>query len=398
MELISVEQAQHIINEHQIEIGTKSVSIDDALGQILAENIYADRDFPPFDRVSMDGIAIAYVAFEKGQREFDIQAIHTAGDKNIDLKSTEECIEVMTGAILPLGTDTVIRYEDLQINENKAFVKINEIKALQNVHKKGIDKKANDLLIASGTKLKSAHIAVLASVGKTIVLVKNPPKIAIISSGDELVDVQESPLEYQIRKSNDRAIKSLLGVFGQNTQLFHIKDNYDECLKTINDILADYDILILSGGVSMGKKDYLPQVLTELGVKKLFHKISQKPGKPMWFGTKANKVVFALPGNPSSTVVCTMAYVIPWLKRQMKIENYEGFKVKLSENITFKPDLTYYLQAKLIYKAGQIYAEPIANNGSGDFFNLTSADGFIILPKTENAVFEKDSLVDFITF
>lgn len=377
--LIPVADATQIILNQHIDFGTESVNIDKAYGRILAEPLLADRDFPPFNRVTMDGIAIDYQSFATGQREFKIEAMQTAGEQQLTLQNPENCIEVMTGASLPKGTNTVIRYEDVTIESGTATINT-ETNDKQNVHRKGEDHAAGDLLISEKTLLRSPELAVVATIGKSNLLVKKLPKVAIITSGDELVSVEKTPLPHQIRHSNKYSIAALLKPYGVSPTHFHIADDFDETKSQLKTTLEDFDVLILSGGVSMGKKDFIPDALAALGVEKLFHKIAQRPGKPFWFGRKNEKLVFALPGNPVSSFVCTLRYVLPWLRQSIDLESMNFQYAKLSEGIIFKPTLTYFLQVKLtVDENATQWATPVRGNGSGDFANLIHANGFIEL-------------------
>lgn len=387
--LLSVKNASEIILNQRIDFGIEEINIDKAFGRILAEELKADRDFPPFNRVTMDGIAIQFQAFNGGQKSFKIEAIQTAGEQQLILQNNENCIEVMTGASLPVGTDTVIRYEDLAIENRFARIEV-EINEKQNVHRKGEDHAAGDLLIPENTLLRSAEIAVAATIGKSSLLVKKLPKIAIITSGDELVNVSETPLPHQIRHSNKYSIAALLQPYGISPKHFHIADDFEETKNLLKSAMENFDVLILSGGVSMGKKDFIPDALAALGVEKLFHKIAQRPGKPFWFGRKNEKLVFALPGNPVSTFVCTLRYVLPWLRQSIGLSPQNLSYAKLSEDVIFKPNLTFFLQVKIaIDESGIQWATPVKGNGSGDFVNLIHSNGFIELPNDGRVHFKR---------
>ncbi len=381
--LLSVEKATQLILNQRIDFGAELINIDHVFGRILAEELKADRAFPPFDRVTMDGIAINFQSFTNGQKSFKIEAIQTAGEQQLTLQNTKNCVEVMTGASLPEKTDTVIRYEDLTIKNGTATINV-EISNKQNVHRKGEDHAAGDLLIPQNTLLRSPEIAVAAAIGKGKLLVKKLPQIAIITSGDELVCVSKMPLPHQIRHSNKYSIAALLKPYGVAPTHFHIADDIDETKKQLQSALKNFDVLVLSGGVSMGKKDFIPDALQGLGVEKLFHKIAQRPGKPFWFGRKGDKLVFALPGNPVSSFVCTVRYVLPWLRQTIGLSPLNFSYAKLSQDVYFKPNLTYFLQVKITTdEQAANWATPVQGNGSGDFVNLTHANGFIELPNDE---------------
>lgn len=382
--MINVQEALNTILQNTLQLGTEIVSLESSLGRVLREEISADRDFPPFDRVTMDGIAISYETFGKGQRVFKIEGRHMAGAPNISLQSTVNCLEVMTGAILPKGTDAVIRYEDVEIEEDQATIQIEEINHRQNIHRKGTDRKVHDTLITSGTLITPSEIGVMATVGKAEVAVSCIPKIAIISTGDELINVDQKPAAHQIRKSNVYSLQSALTNYCCRAGMFHIADNREETIKQIGVISEEYDVLMLSGGVSKGKADYVPEALEELGFEKLLHRIKQRPGKPFWFGSgkDSNKVVFAFPGNPVSTFLCYQKYFRPWMEKSLGLPAQKPVFACLAANFYFKPDLTYFLQVETSFDSttGQLMAKPIEGHGSGDLANLLYTDAFLELP------------------
>lgn len=395
---ITYEEALSILEQNKNSFETIKVPIKDCGGYVLAEDLKADRDLPPYDRVTMDGIAIDYEAFKNGQREFSIMGVAPAGSAQQTLDDKRSCIEVMTGAILPNKTDTVIRYEDLAITDGKACIEIAEIEHHQNIHFKGSDIVKGSVITKAGNLISSAEINVAAATGKSNVAIKKMPKAVIISTGDELVDVHETPLTHQIRRSNVYGIQNTLKEWGVQVELRHLPDDKEEMKTIIARLLQEFDVLVITGGVSKGKFDYLPDVLTSLEVVKHFHKIQQRPGKPFWFGTsKNNKRVFALPGNPVSSFVCVYIYLRFWLIKSLGIEE-NMFYATLNEDVHFKPDLIYFLEAKLEYKTdGYLNATPFKGNGSGDFANLVKADGFLILPQNKT-VFKKGEVYPFVPY
>lgn len=387
--MISVKEALKIVTENAFIPNISQVPLLESLGLILAEDITADRDFPPFDRVAMDGIAINQKA-----ENFKVEATQYAGEAQKFLQNPQNCMEVMTGAVLPLGCDTVIRYEDIEIQEvdgeknAKITIPLNEISEGQNIHRKGVDRKAGDVLLQKGLKISSPEIAVMASVGKAMVKVEMPPRVAVISTGDELVEITTNPLPYQIRMSNSYMLSSALERVGVKANLFHLTDDKELLFSKLKDILSNHDVILLSGGVSAGKKDFVPEILNDLGVKKLFHKVAQKPGKPFWFGkTDEGKTVFALPGNPVSTFLCFCKY---FLERRNEV-------VVLDKDVFFKPDLTYFVPVKTYFQEGKFMATPFEGSGSADFANLTDCDGFVELP-ADSQVFKKGEVFEFVRF
>jgi molybdopterin molybdotransferase len=386
---VSVEEAEKIILSQKRDFGTEIISFQNPVGRVLAQGIKADRDLPPFDRVAMDGIAIRHEAIEKGIKTFKIKATQAAGETPIEIEAIDECIEIMTGAALSSTTDTIIRYEDIEIKNGDAFLLEENITKGQNIHRKGSDKKENEVLVHVNSIITSSVIAVAASVGTKDLIAKRLPKVVIISTGDEIIDIGKKPTDYQIRNSNAYSIEAVLKHYSIQPSPLHLPDNKETIRKEIEQCLNDYDILILSGGVSMGKFDYLPKVLEELNVKKLFYKVQQRPGKPFWFGSYESKLIFAFPGNPVSAFLCLHRYFLPWLKKCFSIPS-KNFYAVLSEHVEFKPSLTYFLQVRLqMNEDGKLLAQPIKGNGSGDFSSLIEADAFIELP-SDKILFQKD--------
>lgn len=381
--MISVKEATDIVLAHALELDSIEIALNEAIGKVLREPLIADRDFPPYNRVTMDGIALLHEQFKEGRRAFPIESIAAAGAPQQSLQDTGNCIEVMTGSILPIGTDVVIRYEDLEIKDGIAHVQLDKLKFRQNIHEQGEDRKQGSLVVPEGKVISSAEIGVAATVGKATLKIVGVPKAIIISTGDELVEVSEQPLAHQIRRSNVHRIKATLKNWGLEADTAHLIDNEAEITKALAKILEEYTIIILSGGVSKGKFDFIPKALSELGVKQLFHKIKQRPGKPFWFGkAPGGAVVFALPGNPVSSFMCTHRYFYPWLQSSLGLKSENLPHAILEKDVTFTPDLTYFVQVKIRFDSeGRILAMPVEGHGSGDLANLVDADAFMELPQ-----------------
>jgi molybdopterin molybdotransferase len=380
--MTTVEEAEKLIQAQLRDYGTESLPFEQTQGRVLAEPIKADRDLPPFNRVTMDGIAINYRAIEAGILTFNIKATQAAGDEPVAVSEPDECIEIMTGAVLPVSVDTVIRYEDVEISEGKASVKVQDVKKGQNLHLQGADKKEGEVLAAVGEMITPAIIGLAASVGKTHLSVKKLPRVVVISSGDELVEVDQTPALYQIRTSNSYTIKAVLQKQGVQPHIIHIPDDPEITRQQIQHCLQNYDVLLLSGGISMGKFDYIPQALEDSAVKKVFHKVAQRPGKPFWFGVHDNgNLVFAFPGNPVATFMCLHKYFLNWLRATLNLTEQLPVYAVLAKDFQFQPSLQYFLQVKLQSNPqGQLMALPIEGNGSGDFANLADTDAFLELP------------------
>lgn len=380
--MITVEAALETVLANTISLPVESVLLEVAPGRILREALSADRDFPPYDRVTMDGIALRYADIANKQTAFPIAGIVPAGSAPLSLSQAGQCLEVMTGAVLPPGTDTVIRYEDLEISSNIATLTAPGVRPGQNVHRQGEDRQAGELIVAPGCRITAAEIGVAATVGRTHLQVTRLPKTLIVSSGDELVEVGQQPLPHQIRRSNLAMLAAVMRNWGIQADTLHLPDQFELIQQRLAERLESYDLVLMSGGVSRGAFDYLPDVLAALGVKKLFHKVKQRPGKPFWFGRlPESTVVFALPGNPVSCFVCTLFYVRSWLEASMSLRSRAMLYAQLAEPFEFAPSLTYFLPVRLQSAAGGVWeALPVTGHGSGDLANLVDIDGFMVLP------------------
>ena len=383
--MVTVDEAEKIILQQCKDFGTEIFSIDNCLGKVLAEDILADRDLPAFNSVIMDGIAINYEAFKNGTRSFKIKATQPAGAQPIDINSNDECIEIMTGAVLPSTTNTIIPYEVIEIKNGAATLKTEVVSINQYIHQKGKDKKQNEILVEANQFIIPTIISIAATVGKTALHLKKAPGIIIISTGDELVEINEMPTPFQIRRSNNYTLQAALKQYYVDADMLHLPDEQSIIEKELQRCIDKYDVIILSGAVSMGKFDYVPAALEKLQVKKLFHKVQQRPGKPFWFGIHEKGVlVFAFPGNPVSTFMCFQRYFLSWLKTSWQVKTNKSYAI-LNDDFIFKPTLQYFLQVKLyINEKGELLANPVEGNGSGDFTNLLQADAFMELPLERN--------------
>lgn len=396
--MISSKEAMKLILDELPIFSNEKINTLQSVGRILKEPIYAERDQPPFDRVTMDGIAVCFAALQKGVDQFTIANTQFAGDAQTTLKDDNYCIEIMTGAILPKNTNCIIPVEYIQIKEGIALVDKNyQPQKLQYIHQQGSDHQKHTEALKIGHKIEPIDISLILSCGMKQILVSSDPKICIISNGNELVAAGDPILPHQIRMSNGPAIMVMLEQQGfKNSQYIHLVDDKDIQKEVIKNHLTSSDILILSGGVSMGQADFIPQVLQECGVKNIFHKVLQRPGKPMWFGIGPKKqLIFALPGNPVSTLTCCRHYVIQALQQAYGRNIFVNEYAQLQEEITFKANLTYFLPVKIINSEnGILKAYPIETNTSGDFASLIGTDGYIELA-SEPSLFKKSESLKF---
>lgn len=393
--MITYKEAYNSVMKNTTSWGLETVHITASTNRILATDVFADRDFPPFHRATKDGIAINFKAIQKGETTFPIEGIASAGSPQLALKNSQNCIEIMTGAVLPENTDTVIMYEETEIENGKAFIR-KKPEIGQNIHRKGSDEKQGDLLLKAPLKITSAEIGVLASVGISEVSVFKNPKAVIISTGNELVEVNQTPLPHQIRKSNSYSLLALLEAEKIEADLLHLVDESEIIKKKLSEVLKTNDVLLLSGGVSKGKYDYIPQILNELGVEKVFHFVLQQPGKPFWFGIHPTlkTVIFSFPGNPVSTFANYHIYFKDWFAACFGLKK-TAFEAILAEDISGSETLTKFIKVKTYFENGQLFAEAIPENGSGDLTSLSRSDGFVKIDPGKGKVL-KGTRVSFI--
>lgn len=359
-------------------------TIDTATGMVIAERVLAERDQPPFDRVTMDGIAFASAAWVQGRRRFRIAGVQAAGAAPLSLQSEDDCLEAMTGAVLPHGCDCVVPVERLQVVDGWAEVEAGlDVSRFLNVHARGFDGRQGDLMLAPGTRLGATELAVLASAGRAQALVHRAPRVVVISTGDELVGPDVAIEAWQIRRSNTYGLRAALQLRGPAELADdHLPDNPSLMREQLATHLAARDVIVLTGGVSMGRFDFVPATLRDLGVRQVLHRIAQRPGKPLWFGMgPQDQVVFGLPGNPVSSMVCLVRYVIPTLAALQggTIETPPSYRVSAPTRAL--PSLTNLLPVRL--ERSEMHGMTVVPNptrGSGDFISLLGTSGFIELP------------------
>jgi molybdopterin molybdotransferase len=387
-QLITPRLAEEAINSRLTCLPIESLPLTQCVGGTLRENVYAERDHPPFDRVTMDGIAVDSELLRQGARRFRVQGTQGAGAPALKLARGENAIEVMTGAILPHAADCVIPVEQYDVVDGYVSLKTTQTATpYNNVHRRGSDSRQGTLLLESGTLLRAPEIAVAASAGMARVRVSSQPAVMVISTGDELIEPGDPITDYQVRRSNAYAVAATLrrrgfGRIGDD----HVLDNEDMLRDRLKLHLTTHEVLILSGGVSMGKFDLVPKVLMQLGVQEVFHNIAQRPGRPMWFGIGPHgQSVFGLPGNPVSTLVCLIRYVIPAIAEAMGTRRVPPERLALAAPVTFQPPLAYFLPVTIEHDDwGRPWANPRPPNGSGDFLSLAGTEGFVELPPGPN--------------
>jgi molybdopterin molybdotransferase len=381
--MLTPAQAETLIEQHLACLPIESLPLTQSAGAVLRENVYAERDQPPFDRVAMDGIALASSGAAANSGRLRVAGMQAAGDPPHMLDDPATCIEIMTGAMLPGGCDAVVPVEQLRRAGEFAEIGRKPVSAWQNVHRRGSDCRQGTLLLAAGTRLSAPEVAIAAGAGMARVRVSAQPMIVVISTGNELVEPGEAIAPHQVRRSNAYGITASLRQHGfTRVADDHVRDDEAELTDRLGFHLRTHDVLVLSGGVSMGQLDLVPRVLEKLGVSLVFHHVAQRPGKPMWFGvSQTGPAVFALPGNPVSTLVCLSRYVLPALRTAMGQSPAAPPRIALTASIDVKAPLAFYMPVTLRSDEwGRTSAEPKPTNGSGDFTALAGTDGFVELP------------------
>jgi len=377
-------EAEALVRERVAVLPIESRPLASLAGAILAQSVRAERDQPPFDRVTMDGIAFASDAWRAGQRRFRIAGTQPAGQPQMAPPGPDACLEVMTGAVLPAGCDCVVPVEHLNSADGWAEVDADaRVEAYANVHVRGLDCREGDLLLARGTRLRGPELAVLASAGLPRADVHAEPRIMIVSTGDELVEPGEPIEAWQIRRSNSHALRGALALRGfARAAQDHLPDDPEVLRERLATHLTTHDVLILTGGVSMGRYDHVPRALRALGVTEVLHRVAQRPGRPMWFGIAPGvQAVYGLPGNPVSALVCLVRYVVPGLLAAIGARSAPVEPVPLGAPVRAHPALWLFLPAQIESSPtlGMV-ALPKPTRGSGDFISLLGTDGFVELP------------------
>jgi len=377
-------EAEALVREAIRPLPLESRPLESLAGAVLAQSVRAERDQPPFDRVTMDGIAFSCTAWRAGQRRFRIAGTQAAGAPPVSLTDPAACLEVMTGAVLPAGCDCVVPVERIDVADGWATVEAEvPVEPFLNVHTRGLDCREGDLMLSRGVRLGAPELAVLASAGLPRAQVHAEPRILIVSTGDELVAPGEPIEAWQVRRSNCYALRAALSQRGfTRVAEDHLPDDASVLTQRLATHLSTHDALVLTGGVSAGRFDHVPRALRELGVREVFHRIAQRPGKPMWFGIgREEQVVFGLPGNPVSALVCLIRYAVPGLLAMMGARPVANETVLLGAPFRLKPPVAFFLPVQLERSAMQgVVAMPRPTRGSGDFISLLGTSGFVELP------------------
>jgi len=322
-----------------------TLSLQESAGLILAEEVYASMDIPAFPQSSMDGYAFSFEGWKK-HKKLKIAGEVAAGSNETFTLTPANAIRIFTGAAVPAGADTVIMQEKVKIENGELKIEDEALQQGTSVRSKGSEIKAGELALGKESVLSPAAIGFLAGIGMAEVRVYPNPSITIIITGNELQQPGETLLHGQVYESNSFALKAVLQQLHiTDIKILYATDKPEVVTGTLKKALEQADVVLLTGGISVGDYDFVLQATTECGVEKLFHKIKQRPGKPLYFGKKENKLVFGLPGNPSSVLTCFYQYVIPALAKLSKREiGLQTIKTPLAKTFQKNTSLTHFLK------------------------------------------------------
>jgi molybdopterin molybdotransferase len=382
--MMSVEEALRLLAGATAPLKVIELPLDRARGCVLAETVVADRDFPPTDRAAMDGFAVRSADLAHCGEGLEVAGEVRAGQPLGDLRvGPGQAVRIMTGSILPPGADAVVMVERTREQDGGVRVQVDdEPRPGQHVRRRGEDLARGRAVIEPGAPIHAAEIAALASVGHTSIRVHRTPVVHVLTTGDEIVEPDRVPGDHQVRNSNARALLAQLQELGiEGLNLGVAVDEREELDRVLRRGL-EADVLLITGGVSAGKYDLVGEALEAAGMRKLFHKVAVKPGKPLLAGRRGDCLVLGLPGNPVSTFTSFILFVAPALRRLLGYRRWENRRrlAVLAEPLRERGERETYHLARLAWGPEGLTATPVSSPGSGDVLALARANGFVVTP------------------
>lgn len=387
--MLTVEQALTAIRTHVVPAAPVNLDLEQAAGCVLAEDVISRTDSPPFDKSAMDGYAIRSL----DRSPLQIIGEVTAGQVSELQLEAGQAIRIMTGAPIPSGADAVVPFE-LTSDVSETVALNSKVTAGDNIIPRGKMMRSGDVVLRTGTLLRAPQIALLAELGQSVVSVRHPPRVAVLATGDELVPIDQEPGPGQIRNSNALMLATQVKQAGAEPVILGIaKDERDDLeSKVARGLEADF--LCLSGGVSAGKLDFVPSVLTSHGVEQVFHKVRMKPGKPIWFGkTTTGRYVFGLPGNPVSSMVCFELFVRAAMRAFCGLPALKATQATITTNFSYQTDRSTYFPASLTVDRGQFVVTPNEWKGSADLRSAAEANCSLLIP-VDGCDYQSGDVVD----
>lgn len=383
--MISVHDALITILETVTPLAGERVSLLQAVGRVLAEEIHSAREVPPFANSAMDGYAVRWEDLHGASADepvhLDVLEVIQAGAVPRYAVTTGTASKIMTGAVMPHGADTVIRVEDTEEHDGRVWIKRQE-RVGAHIRESGEDIRPGQRVLERGRVLRAADIGLLASVGRSFVLVRQRPRVAILSTGNELVEVDEAPRPGQIVNSNAYTLAAAVQEAGGiPVPLPIVRDTLAEIRAALDEAVR-HDVVLSTGGVSVGDFDFVKAAMDELGIRRLFWQVAQKPGKPLTFGLLRERPYFGLPGNPVSALVCFYLYARPALAKMLGHEKpfLPVVSATVGEDIPKAKGLTEFVRCRLVYSKGQYEVRSTGNQSSGVLSSLSLGEGLVIGP------------------
>ncbi|MGB1103038.1 MAG: gephyrin-like molybdotransferase Glp [Crocinitomicaceae bacterium] len=379
--MIQIKEALDILRSSNQIPNETIISLKNSLGHVLSKDILAPIDLPGFNQSAMDGYA---VCLKEGVESYEIIGEVEAGSPDEPKLSPGQCVRIFTGAKVPVTANTVVQQEWAIVDGNRIQFD-RDIQLGKNIRPQGEQIKSGNIALAKGHLINAASIGFLAGLGLTEVAVFMNPKIQILTTGNELIPPGNPLKAGQIYESNSAMLEAALRSFNYNqVDIATVPDNYEQTVALVKNALESYDFLILSGGISVGDYDFVHQALVDNKVEQLFYKVNQKPGKPLFFGQKENKIIAALPGNPAAALTCFYVYVLPMLNKLSGkgFEELETGKAKMSNAYIKKGDRAYLLKAKL--KDGEI--QPLDGQSSAMLQSFALSNAIIHIPSNKSSV------------
>lgn len=378
--MLSVSEAQNLILEHTQSYGMEEVPLEDALGRVLAKDVLTDRDYPPFNRSAMDGFALRAEEIKPGAK-LKVVGDLLAGEVFDGALLPGQCIMIMTGAPVPPDADAVIKTEEATCESGQVRFSVNHILQGRNIARRGEDIRAGEILFLKGRRITAPGQASLAAVGCGTVQLAKPPGVTVFATGNEVQPAGAGVLSHHIYDSNSYALR---GLFQGYAAPFPIHDPLPDEPRILREAFRrglEEDILVITGGVSTGVADYVPEVLEELGVRPLFHGVKIKPGNPLWVGvSKQNTLVFALPGNPVSVQVAFKVFIEPLLRSCLSMQPLRPVYHPLDNPRISRSSFEEYFPVVLHESFRQMRVRPVTCNGSGDIRATAYSEGIALHP------------------
>ena len=382
--MVSFEQALSEIETRltatSVTPANEVVPLGQAWGRVLAEDVNADRDYPPFNRSTRDGFAVRFSDVQYGNAALTLDGEVRAGEHFDAEIAAGHCVAIMTGAPLPAGTDAVVMVEHTRTRGDKVEIE-RSVASFENVVRQGSEAQAGQCILAKGRPLRAGEIGLLASVGKANLAVYVRPRVAIVPTGDEVVPIERRPEWYQVRNSNSAMLAAVVTAAGANPWEIGIGPDNKEALRSLIEKALEADMLLLSGGVSMGKYDFVEDVLADLGAEFYFRSVAIRPGKPLVFGRVRGRFFFGLPGNPVSSFVTCNLFARPAIGALMggAFERPSFLRARLAKSVHHRTGLTTFMPARIETRNTEPVVSLVGWQGSGDLVGVAEANGFLVV-------------------